>query len=48
MYNILLVHMFHGFADLSHVVDNFSLGHGVTFRCDSLEEFTTGQAERRK
>lgn len=42
MYNVLFVHMFHAFANLSHVVDNFGLGHGVTFCRDSLEEFTTG------
>lgn len=42
MYNVLFVHMFHAFANLSHVVDNLGLGHGVTFCRDSLEEFTTG------
>ena len=48
MYDVLFMHMFHGFANLSHIIDNFCLGHDVAFRCDSLEEFTTRQAERKK
>lgn len=45
MNDVLLVHVLDSFADLSHVIDDFRLGHGVTLGGDPLEQLTTGQAK---
>lgn len=42
--NVLLMHVFDAFTDLSHVVDHLGLRHGVALSCDPLKEFTTRQA----
>jgi len=45
MNDILLVHVFDSFANLSHIVDDFCFRHGITFGRNSFEELTTGQTE---
>lgn len=35
--DVLLVHMLDALTDLSHVIDDFRLGHGVTLSRDPLE-----------
>jgi hypothetical protein len=37
MDNVSFVHMLNTFADLSHIIDNFSLGHGVPLGSYSLK-----------
>lgn len=37
MYDVLFMHVFDGFTDLAHVVDNFCLRHCVAFCCDSFK-----------
>ena len=42
--DVSLVHVLDALADLAHVVDDFSLGHGVAVGGDLLKEFATRQA----
>lgn len=44
MDDVLLVHMLYALADLPHIIDDFRLGHGVSFSRDPLEQLTAGQA----
>ena len=37
MYNVALVHVFDSLTNLSHVVDNFGFGHGITISGDLFE-----------
>lgn len=43
MDDISFVHVFDGFAYLSHIIDYLCFGHRVPFRCDPLEQLSTGQ-----
>ena len=43
MDDVSLMHMLHTFTDLAHVVDNFSLRHGVALSGDPLKEFASRQ-----
>lgn len=45
MDNVSFVHVFDGFAYLSHVVDDFCFGHCVSFGSDAFKQFATRQAE---
>lgn len=45
MNNVLLVHVFDALADLSHVINDLRLGHGVAFGRDPLEQLAAGQAD---
>ena len=40
MDDVPLVHVLHSLADLSHVVDDLGLAHGVALRGDPLEQLS--------
>lgn len=45
MYDVLFMHVFHAFANLSHVVDDFGFAHVVAVVCDFLEKLSARHAE---
>lgn len=43
MNNVSFMHVLDSFANLSHVVDDFSFTHSIALSSDSFEEFPAGQ-----